>query len=307
MHKLLCVLSVLNLCQVYSLKQSDESAIDSDPGDASQSLHARFRWEHRDHTLSDVDSYQTLDMFLSLTVDMETETLQGFVETSFVKIRPLQSYQSLGLERGLVLDIGEFVTVSRVEDALSGEPVSHHVECLGEDYRGVMKCALIIEERLEGVGEFGLRIHYSVDGSTSALHFIPSHQTHDGKNKFLMSVTQPSNTRSWIPCQDTPALKYPFRAEITVKAPYTVLMSGLQDGKPVKVEERDGEWTMTSFTQALPLPPYLIALTVADVGFIDVQEKGDSESRIPIRVWAEHSILQELKESDILSVVGYQL
>ena len=302
-----CVLLALFLCcaQTLELASTDAEKLSVDDarstvtesGQSTEVLFERLRVEHRDHTLADIDSYRTLDMFLSLKVDMEKEILSGFVETTLVKLRTSNNnYESLNL----VLDVGQFVVVSRVEEAVSGEEVSHEMKCRGEEYNGVMKCVLVIEEMMRGVGELKIRIYYSVSGSTSALHFIPTHQTHDGKEKFLVSVTQPSNARGWIPCQDTPALKFPYRAEIAVKARFTALMSGLQDGPGTKQE---GGWVKTSFTQSLPIPPYLIALTVADMDYIDVQE---SENEVPIRVWTERSISERIKSSGILSVVCRQ-
>ena len=270
----------------------------------------RFRVEHRDHTLTDLERYRTLHLSLNLTVDMDLETVQGYVDINFVKIE-LESYLSDGdvVEHGLVLDIGTLIVVDRIEDLFSGEEVGYQVYCRSPtDFEGpdptVMWCALVLDQIVDRVGEGAVRIHYSTNSSSTALHFIQPAQTLEKKSKFLVSVTQPSDARGWIPCQDTAAMKQPYDAEIRIKGPYTALMSATLVGYA-----EDEGWRVYKFKQKYPVPPFLIALTVAEMAAVQLQvgemEGEEEETRsIPITIWGEEDFLKKLEASGKLNMVG---
>ena len=199
-----------------AISQRSENTIPSSDNSTSDGIWGKLRVEHRDHTFADLETYRTLHLALNLTIDMEGEEVEGYVETTLVKLRPSWSYHLYGLSPGLVLDIGPFVSIRKVEDIISGTDVSFEAHCRGveEDPTEVLRCVLIVQDPISGVGEVQIRIHYTVQRGTSALHFIQPHQTMEGSHKFLTAITQPSDARGWIPCQDTPAIKFPFRAEI---------------------------------------------------------------------------------------------
>lgn len=69
-------------------------------------------------------------------------------------------------------------------------------------------------------------------------------------------LLQPIHARSIIPCQDTPAVKFTYDAEVTASPEFTVLMSALRG---------DVAGNMTKFTQPMPLPSYLVAIAVAQL------------------------------------------
>lgn len=56
-----------------------------------------------------------------------------------------------------------------------------------------------------------------------------------------------------MPCQDTPAVKFTYDAEVTAPEEFTVLMSALRG------EVKNNK---TTFNQPMPLPSYLVALAV---------------------------------------------
>lgn len=137
------------------------------------------RTEHRDHTFSDLGTYRTLSHSLNLTVNLEQGTLAGYVESSFVKVRPRWSWDYTANYRGLVLDVGPRVSVGRVvEVGAQGRDLDFEVVC--EEHTAaisVLQCALLIADPRDSVGGVTLRIYYNVTAETSALHFIPHYQT----------------------------------------------------------------------------------------------------------------------------------
>ncbi|KAL5248997.1 hypothetical protein ACHWQZ_G018004 [Mnemiopsis leidyi] len=292
-----CVFLILAVSSAFADLNSENGEFDG--SDFLENI-TNLRQEHRDHTYADINSYRTLQMSLKLTVEMdEGRSVSGYVETTFVKLRPSWMMYKFGrVGPHLVLDIGTHVSVTDVENSVTGERLFFTKTCDDSIQVSVLKCALQIKDPVNYVGEFKLRIHYSVSDKTSALHFIPSHQTTDGKNYFLVSTTQPSNARGWIPCQDTPALRFPYQSEVRVKTPFTVLMSGSLISKTVE-ETDDGTWETVQFRQDIPIPPYLIAITVADMVAVEVREHNQTavteEGAVPsIKVWGERSVVEKL-------------
>ena len=293
-------LALLWFCLVSTYGLSHSKSENGESEEFSEEL-KNLRLEHRDHTYSDLNSYRTLHMSLKLTVEMQEErSVYGYVDTTFVKLKPSWQMSKFGRAGSdLVLDIGPYVFVTDVENIDIGEKLLFSKKCDDTIEVSVLKCALLIKDPIDYVGDFKLRIHYSVSDRTSALHFIPPYQTEEGQNYFLVSITQPSNTRGWIPCQDTPALKFPYKAEITVKKPFTVLMSGSIISRTVE-ETEDGSWETVQFNQDIPVPPYLIAITVADIVAVDVRGHNESavteEAAVPsIKVWGERTVMEKLR------------
>ena len=293
-------LVLLWFCLVSTHSLSHTKSENGETKEFSEELE-NLRLEHRDHTYSDINSYRTLNMSLKLTVEMQAvRSVYGYVDTTFVKLKPSWQMSKFGRAGSdLVLDIRPYVFVTDVENLDTGEKLIFAKKCDDTIEVSVLECALLIKDPVDYVGDFKLRIQYSVSDRTSALHFIPPHQTEEGQDFFLVSTTQPSNTRGWIPCQDTPALKFPYRSEITVEKPFTVLMSGSIISKTVE-ETEDGSWETVQFKQDIPVPPYLIAITVADIIAVDVREHEESavtdEAAVPsIKVWGERSVMEKLR------------
>merc|ERR1719350_1205815 len=70
-----------------------------------------------------------------------------------------------------------------------------------------------------------------------------------------------------VPCQDTPSVKVPYSASITVPSPLTALMSALREGDPISLP---GGLTQYKFSQPVPVQSYLIALAVGQLDSVRV-------------------------------------
>lgn len=69
----------------------------------------------------------------------------------------------------------------------------------------------------------------------------------------MYSQCQAIHARSMLPCQDTGAVKFTFRAEVTHSTDLTALLSG------VRVSGENGK---TVYEQTVPIPAYLVAIAV---------------------------------------------
>lgn len=103
-------------------------------------------------------------------------------------------------------------------------------------------------------------IWYTTSADAAALMWNTPEQTHDKAHPFMFTQGQAILTRSWIPIQDTPALRITYTAEIHVPEGMMALMSA---SNPTE-KSADGIYR---FEMEQPVPPYLMALAVGNVSF----------------------------------------
>ena len=82
---------------------------------------------------------------------------------------------------------------------------------------------------------------------------------------FLFTQSQAILARTWIPCQDSPGIRFTYNATVDVPKDLMALMSA------VNPTEKNSEGHYT-FVMDQPIPSYLLALAVGDVEFRSVGE-----------------------------------
>jgi leukotriene-A4 hydrolase len=109
-------------------------------------------------------------------------------------------------------------------------------------------------------------IDYSTDPSAEALQWLSPQQTAGKKFPFLFTQSQAILARSWVPCQDSPGIKFTYDAEVTVPKELLSLMSASNPQKKNSV----GKY---SFEMQQPISSYLLALAVGDISFKPISER----------------------------------
>jgi len=121
-----------------------------------------------------------------------------------------------------------------------------------------------------------VRIAYATSPDASGLQWLSAAQTADKKLPFLFSQSEATHARSWIPLQDSPAIRFTYKAHVSAPKDVRVVMSAPNDPK----HALDGSF---DFEQTHPIPSYLMAIAAGD---IDVRETGPRSA-----VYAEPSLV----------------
>ncbi|MBD8874369.1 M1 family metallopeptidase [Rhodanobacter sp. DHB23] len=123
-----------------------------------------------------------------------------------------------------------------------------------------------------------VRIAYATSPEASGLQWLLPAQTADRKLPFMFSQSESIHARSWVPLQDSPAIRFSYDAHVTAPKDVRVVMSALNDAK----HPLDGDF---SFDQPHAIPSYLLAIAAGDIA---VKETGPRSA-----VYAEPSVVDK--------------
>jgi leukotriene-A4 hydrolase len=109
-------------------------------------------------------------------------------------------------------------------------------------------------------------IYYHTKPDALALQWLNPRQTLDKKHPFLFTQGQAILTRSWIPVQDSPGIRFTYQARVKVPKDLMAVMSA---NNP-QTKNDNG---LYEFTMDLPIPAYLMALAVGDLAFRSISDR----------------------------------
>jgi len=105
-----------------------------------------------------------------------------------------------------------------------------------------------------------VRVYYHTSPDASGLQWLSPEQTLGKKKPFMFSQAQAAHARSFVPLQDTPAVRFTYNAHVTAPEGIRVLMSADNDPTATGV----GGYR---FTMPQPIPSYLLAIAAGDLAF----------------------------------------
>lgn len=122
------------------------------------------------------------------------------------------------------------------------------------DFLGT-KLAIPITEQTKTIS-----IKYHTTKGADALQFLDPRQTADKTHPFLFTQSQAILARTWLPCQDSPGIRFTYEANVKVPQGMLALMSA---ENPTEVSA-DGNY---HFIMDQPVPSYLMALAVGKMEY----------------------------------------
>lgn len=121
-------------------------------------------------------------------------------------------------------------------------------------------------------------IYYTTSKEAIALQWLTPQQTADKKKPFLFSQGESIWSRTWIPCQDSPGVRFTYNAKVTVPKDLLAVMSAVNP-------QQKNDTGVYTFKQDKAIPSYLMAIAVGDLQFQSIDNRTG--------VYAEPSVLKK--------------
>ncbi|KAL8608211.1 hypothetical protein ACOMHN_016666 [Nucella lapillus] len=243
-------------------------------------------------TSSNFHEVRTTKIHLDLDVNLDKKTITAVEEITF-------RVQRAGVKE-VVLDIHETLIVNRVTLVKPSNQNLTFSKTPFAKYGTTLRIKLA-EEPAKG-GDMVLQISYVATGGPG-VEWLDAAQTAGGEKPYMYTqgqavmyygiVTggekpymytqgQAVMNRSFFPCQDTPAVKAPYSANVKVPDGFTPVMSASESSYG-QVANLRGETDNYYFCLSQPIPSYLVALAVGDIESAPIGPRS--------RVWAEPCML----------------
>lgn len=212
------------------------------------------------HTYAQPNQARVTHLNLDINVDFDTKTIEGVATWTIEKTDTAKAIildaKDLSIQKILINDSVETSYTLGEEKPWLGSPLTVN---LTPDAKTIS-------------------IYYKTSPTAAALQWLSPQQTADKKHPFLFTQSQAILARTWIPCQDSPGIRYTYDAKVKVPAELLALMSA---DNPI-AKTTDGIY---NFKQGKPIPSYLMALSVGDVVFRPIGPKTG--------VYAEPSMIEK--------------
>jgi leukotriene-A4 hydrolase len=192
------------------------------------------------HSFGDNSDARVKHLSLNLKADFDKKTLSGWAKLVVAK----NGADSLFLD-------SNNLNIESVENA--GKPIPYVIYA-PKDFIG-SKIAIPTASFNDTI-----TIRYSTKPEALALQWLSPEQTYGKKQPFLYTQGQAVLTRSWIPIQDSPGIRFTYDAQISVPKGLMALMSAENPQK----KSDDGIY---KFDMKQPIPAYLVALAIGDLAF----------------------------------------
>ena len=194
------------------------------------------------HSFARPDEVVVKHLNLNLNVDFTAKQLKGTVELSI---------DNPGKASVLHLDTRDLAidSVWLDDGTIAAFTLSKPVPFLGSDL------SITIKPSTKKV-----KIAYATSPQAAAVQWLNPEQTAGGKKPFLFTQSQAILARTWIPLQDSPGIRFTYKATITCPSDLMAVMSAEND----TVLHPNGEY---HFNMPQAIPSYLMALAVGDFKF----------------------------------------
>ncbi|KTF10323.1 M1 family metallopeptidase [Pseudoalteromonas sp. H105] len=199
------------------------------------------------NSYANINDVITTHLNLDLDVDFADKQLEGFVEHTL-------AWQNVN-SRHLVLDTRDLDIDKVMYKTQKGRwKKADFALAKRDDVKG-SKLTITFSSQAQKV-----RIYYNSRPEASGLQWLTPEQTASKTHPFMYSQSQAIHARSWLPVQDTPAMRVTYTARIQTPKDIRAVMSA--DNKDALYKDGDYHFTMPQ-----AISPYLIAIGAGNLEF----------------------------------------
>ena len=216
------------------------------------------------HSYANVEALRVSALKLDLTVDFDTQRLAGSAELSLQRLDPNA--------KELVLDTRalEISAVHSAKGEGAWQPTTFKLAAADPLLGSALRIAL-------PAGADRVRVVYRTGPAASGLQWLSPAQTAGKQQPFLFTQSQTIHARSWVPLQDTPGVRFTYEARVHTPKGLLAVMGAENELNA----EPDGDY---QFRMPQPIPSYLLALAVGELGFAATGPRSG--------IYAEPSVLE---------------
>jgi len=215
------------------------------------------------HSFADPSTAYVTHLSWNATVDFETKTLRATATWNIQSVKDaatiLFDTKDLSIEKVWLNDSSDALYKLSASDPTMGQSLSIDLK----------------------PGTTSVSIRYKTSPGAEAVQWLTPQQTAGKKYPFLFTQSQAILARSWIPCQDSPGVRFTYDATVTVPKNLLALMSASNPQQP-------NESGVYHFEMKQPIPSYLLALAVGDVVFKPISARSGiyaESSLVDTAVW----------------------
>lgn len=206
-----------------------------------------------EHTYANLNDVISTHLHLDLDVDFVDKQLEGFVEHT-LDWRNAQA-------RTLVLDTRDLEIDKVMYQGKNGQwHKAAFTLAKRDDVKGT-KLTITFKQQAKKA-----RVYYNSLPQASGLQWLTPIQTASKTHPFMYSQSQAIHARSWIPVQDTPAMRVTYSARINTPEDVRAVMSADNSGAFIK----DGDYW---FDMPQAIPPYLIAIGAGNLEYKEMSHQ----------------------------------
>lgn len=243
------------------------------PAQESGSIDIPEEDRHDYHSYAKPEEARATHIQLDLKVDFETQTIAG------------EATYTIEHQNGkeLILDTRDI----DILEVLIGPEKEKHTFKLG-DKDPLLGQALIIPLKPETES---ITVVYQTRPEAAAIQWLTPAQAKQ-ETPFLYTQSQAILARTWIPCQDSPGIRFTYDARVQVPDDLLALMSA---ENPTMKNSR-GIYT---FRMTQPIPAYLLALAVGDIDYRPYDRRVGIYAQPNVVLSAAHEFMDTEKMVDV--------
>lgn len=201
------------------------------------------KWVEDPHSYANPEEALVTHLNLQLDISFESKKING---TATWK------YTALDSAKFLCFDVRNLEIISVTD----GDSTSLKYELSGNDPI-LGQCLKVDVSSKPAV----VAIRYLTTDSSEALQWLTPDQTAGKRSPFLYTQSEAIMARTWIPCQDSPGIKFTYEATVNTPPGNMAVMSATN---PIT---KSPSGLYKGFIQKNPIPAYLMALAVGDIEF----------------------------------------